>query len=208
MRALIAAFALIFAVSTAANAQSSSEPRVIDPDAAAAFIEAIGEKAVEILRNQDITLEEREAQLRDIVEESFNFRAIGRFALGSATWDAASEAEQAEYLNLFSTFLLQSYTRRFGGYSGQTLVINEASQHRDRDALVVTTIEQDGAEPTGVTWLVRETSNGPRILDVIIEGTSMALTQKREFESILAREQLAGLLELLRLRITRFSAES
>ncbi|MEQ8443479.1 MAG: ABC transporter substrate-binding protein [Alphaproteobacteria bacterium] len=208
MRALIAAIAILFASVSAANAQSSGNVRVIDPADAAAFIESIGAQAVQILRNQDITLEDREAQLRDIVEDSFNFRAIGRFALGSDTWDAASDAERTEYLYLFSTFLLQSYTRRFGGYSGQTLLINEARQHRDRDALVITTIETEGADSTDVTWLVRESEDGPRILDVIIDGTSMALTQKREFEAILAREQLTGLLELLRLRITRFSAES
>ena len=178
-----------------------------EPERAAKFIENLGQRAVDVLRDQSITLEERESKLRGIVHESFDVDVIGRFVLAEF-WKTSDAEERDEFLTLFSDYVLQTYSQRLGGYSGQTLRIDDSRSHRDKDAVVETTIIQDGTDPTTVSWLVRNTDNGLRILDVIVEGKSLALAQKKEFASILAREKMPGLLQLLRLKTSKYSVQS
>ena len=199
MPRMLAAFFALFLMPATVWAQTP-------PDAASAFIEGLGARAVEVLQDQTISLEEREAKLRGIVAESFEVQEIGRFVLDKA-WGRANEEERSEYLDLFADYVLQTYTKRLGGYSGQTLNIQDSKVYRERLALVSTTIEQQGAEDTKVDWLVRKKDGAIKILDVVIDGKSMTLTQKREFASIIAREDIGGLLQLLRLKISKYSAQ-
>lgn len=200
MRRLILAFAVMLLLPSPAFSQTP-------PDEAAQFISSLSESAVAVLRDQSISLDQREQQLREIVSQNFNVRVIGKYVLGDA-WDQTSEDERAEYLNLFSSYVLQTYTQRLGGYSGQTLRVDSSKQHREKDALVSTTIIQDGSDPIAIAWLVRNTKDGMRILDVVIDGKSLALAQKKEFQTIVARDKVSGLLQLLRLKVSKFSAQS
>lgn len=200
MRRLIPFFFALLIVPFQASAQT-------DPEAAEKFISGLGGKAVEVLRDQSISLAEREQALTEIVANSFDVRLIGKFVLGKA-WDGATTEERDEYLDLFSAYVLQSYTQRLGGYSGQELRIDGSREHKNKDAVVSTTILQDGGDPIEVDWLVRDTDNGMRILDVVIGGRSLTLAQKKEFESVIAREKLSGLLQLLRLKVSKYSVQS
>jgi phospholipid transport system substrate-binding protein len=197
---LCTAFFILFLCPAIASAQT-------DPGNAAKFISDLGDKAVEILRDQSSSLEAREAKLREIVANSLDVKAIGEFSVGKA-WDRATEEEKDEYMDLFSVYLLQIYTQRLGGYTGQTLKIEESSAYKDRDAVVRTTIVQDGSDNMEVKWLVRDNEGGMRILDVIVEGKSLALAQRKEFTNIIARDKMSGLLNLLRLKVSKYSAQS
>jgi phospholipid transport system substrate-binding protein len=198
-RFLILIFAFL-AVPTVASAQTS-------PDAAREFVKDLSAQAVVVLSDQSMSLEAREARMRDIVAENVDFRTIGRFVLGDA-WKDASNAERDEYLALFRAFLLETYARRFGGYSGQTLRIEEAKPHGEGNAVVQTTILQDGGEDIRVVWLVATVEGALKIRDIVLNGKSMALTQRSDFATIVRREQIGGLLQLLRLRVSKFSAQS
>lgn len=191
-------FCLFLPLSAAAQA---------DPDEARSFITSLGDKAVEILRNQDVSLDAREAELRAVVAESFDVQTIGRFVLGDA-WKTASEAERADYLALYEDYTVQTYTQRLGGYSGQTLTIKDAKARNERQVVVDTVIEQDGAEDIPIRWLVLATNDGMRILDVVIDGSSLARAQRKEFAAIVAKQKLGGLLQLMRLQVSKFAAQS
>jgi phospholipid transport system substrate-binding protein len=201
---LSTALFVLFLFPSVASAQT-------DPDAAARFISKLGDKAVDVLQDQSTSLESREERLRGIVAESLDIKTIGEFAVGKS-WDRASDEEKEEYMELFSVYLLQIYTQRLGGYTGQTLQIDASSSYKDRDAVVETTIVQEGSDNIDVKWLVRDgdsdSSKGMRILDVIVDGKSLALAQRKEFTNIIAREKMSGLLNLLRLKVSKYSAQS
>lgn len=193
---------LLFCVFLPVNAAAQA-----DPQEAQKFIKSLGDRAVEILRNQDVSLDQREAELRGVIAESFDVQTIGRFVLGN-TWKTASEAQRKQYLSLYQTYTVQTYTQRLGGYSGQTLIIKDATARNETQVLVDTVIEQEGGEPIPIRWLVRSTDKGMRILDVVIDGKSLARAQNREFAAIVAKQKLDGLIQLMQLQISKFSAES
>lgn len=196
------AMAILFSVLLPFSAYAQA-----DPQEARDFIASLGEKAVEILSNQNISLEEREAELREVVAKSFDVRTVGRFVLGNA-WKQASESQREDYLLLYEDYTVQTYTQRLGGYSRQTLTIKDAKIHNETQSIVDTVIQQDGAEDIRVRWLVRSTDNGPRILDIVINGTSLARAQRTEFQAIIAEQDFEGLLQLMRLQVSKFSAQS
>jgi len=177
------------------------------PDEAARFLDALGHKAIAVLGNQSTTLEQREAQVRALLSENFDLKTIGRFVLGRA-WRKASPGQQAEYQRLFEEYVLRTYTRRLGGYAGEKFRIVKAQPLGDKDALVTTEIGRPSGPPLLAGWRVRNSGNGHKILDVMVQGVSMAQTQRSEFSALVRRQGVDGLIEALRARVEKFSARA
>jgi len=168
-------------------------------DGAAALIRRLAEQAFGALRRQDMSLEEREAVFRNLLREGFDMDFIGRFVVGKY-WRDMSPEQRAEYLEVFSEYVLQTYSRRFGGYAGQTFAVAGTRAAGQQDAMVQTRIDQPSGPPILADWRVRVAPAGYRIVDVMVEGVSMAVTQRSEFGAVVQRDGVAGLIEALRAR--------
>lgn len=154
-----------------------------------------------------LPMPEREARIRALLREVFAFETIGRFVL-SSTWRSATPDQRAEYLSLFSEFLVRTYSRRLGGYGGYGFTIAQTKPLGRRDALVTTVINQSSGPALKAGWRVRAGGNGYKIVDVMVEGVSMAVTQRSEFGTIIRRDGLDKLIEILRAKVNTFSAKS
>lgn len=194
---LVCAVALLFSVSSGA-AQTS-------PQAAAQFMQNLSQQALGILGNQSITLAEREAQVRKLLDANFDLHLIGRYVLGPA-WRKASPEQQETYLQLFREWVLRTYSRRLGGYTGQTFEIVGAKPLGQTDAIVDTKISRPSGPPILAGWRVRNTNGRFMILDVMVQGVSMVVTQRSEFRTVVGRNGIDGLIEILRLQVTKFAA--
>ena len=172
---------------------------------AAQFINQLGNQAIETLRAPSLTLEQRESQFRGLLSQGFDLRFIGRFVLGKY-WRLATPAQQNDYLALFGEYVLQTYSARLGGYAGQSLTVVDARQANDKDVVVRTNIERPSGPPIIAEWRVRTTDGRFRIIDVAVEGISMAVTQRSEFAAVVQRDGIDGLLTILRARTTKLPA--
>ena len=74
--------------------------------------------------------------------------------------------------------------------------------------LVNTEITEDGAPPIKAGWRVKTTDGKKQIVDVMVEGTSMAATQRSEFDAIVRRDGVDGLIEVLRVKVTKAPVQS
>ena len=166
------------------------------PGEASKFLDTLASYALNILRSSELSLEAREAKVRGLLAENFDIPRIGRFVLGKS-WRGASDEQKKEYQRLFGQFLTQVYAKRLGGYTGEAFKIVKANAYGKKDALVLTEI---------AGWRVRNGSGGLKILDVMVEGVSMAATQRSEFESVVKSHGVDGLLEMLRLKVDKYSA--
>ena len=163
------------------------------------FISDLGQRTVQILA-ANLAERERETRFRAIFDEGFDVPAIARFVLGTY-WRTASDEQRRTFLTLFETYVVHVYTVRFNEYSGQQLKVTAARAEGDDAALVQSVIAQpSGAPPLRVDWRVSRTDRGYRINDVVVEGVSMAITQRQEFASVIQRNggQIDALLKLLR----------
>lgn len=173
---------------------------------AASFVERLAAQAIEVLHNSSSTLEQREAAFRDLLRQGFDLEFIGRFALGQY-WRSATAEQQRDYQELFSDYVLKTYSRRFGGYAGEALKVVNTRAAGEQDMVVYTRIERPGGGPAILAdWRVRATGGQYRIIDVMVEGISMAQTQRQEFAAVMQQQGLAGLLQALRARTQRLAA--
>ena len=180
--------------------------RIASADAgvsASEFIAGLGERAVSALTSPDLTREEREIRFRELLDTHFDVPAIAKFVLGRY-WRAATDEEKQEFVELFEEFLVQGYARRFAEYSGENFEVRNVRQGSDGYALVQSLVIRPNAENVRVDWRVQDEGNANfRIVDVIVEGLSMAATQRDEFASVIQSKggKVAGLLDVLRAKV-------
>jgi phospholipid transport system substrate-binding protein len=180
--------------------------RIASADAgvsASEFIAGLGERAVSALTGPELSHEERALRFRELLDTHFDGPAIGKFVLGRY-WRTATDEEKQEFIKLFEEFLVQGYARRFGEYSGENFEVRNVRQGTDGFALVQSLVIRPNAENVRVDWRVHgENGDGFRIVDVIVEGLSMAATQRDEFASVIQSKggKVAGLLDVLRAKV-------
>ncbi len=204
-RAIAPFFVIISVLMFFPNAISAAEQT--SPDEAAQFIQALGQEAVRVLGDQNSTLEHREAKVQGLLARSFALNKIGQFVLGKA-WKKASVAQQNEYLQLFAHYVIATYSRRLGGYTGESFEIVKAEPLGKKDAVVFTNISRPSGPPLTCAWRVRRVGDTHQILDVIVEGISMVSAQRAEFASVVKSQGLDGLIQSLRVQVTKFSAQA
>jgi len=177
-------YALV-ALAVVLGLQSFSNSAFAAPNEAAgvAFIKRLGDTALMSLTQTKISRAERETRVRKILQDNFDVKTIGKFALGTY-WREASDKEKAEYTKLFENMIVTTYTSRFEDYSGQKLEVGTAVI-AGKDIIVSSKIVQKDGPPIAIDWRLREKEAGIRIIDVIVEGVSMSVTQRSDFSSVI-----------------------
>ncbi len=170
-----------------------------DDEDAAQFVRGFGEQAIAMLSDPALAPEDREREFRRLLTDGFHLELIGRFVLGRH-WRRASDEERAEFQRLFEDYVVASYARQLGNYAGEQLVIEGGQTQGERGALVSSRITRPQGDPIQVEWRLRRAGEGWRIIDVMVEGISMAVTHRSEFSSVIGSHggRIDGLLEVLR----------
>ena len=150
------------------------------------FINSVTEEAITTLTGKDITKEERARLFRIFMKKHFFINGIAKFVVGRHLRNA-SEVEKKQYFELFEDLLVATYSERFAKYSGEKLLVKNAEMFGKKDIIVHTSMMKVGetGNPLKVDWRVRNKGEAFTIIDVMIEGISMIMTQKSEFSSFL-----------------------
>tara|TARA_B100000519_G_scaffold113170_1_gene97922 strand:+ start:446 stop:1015 length:570 start_codon:yes stop_codon:yes gene_type:complete len=160
------------------------------PEGAANFLRKVGDETIILLKDSDRAQKDKEAELRRILDKSIDMKTIGRFALGK-TWRELDDTQKNRYLALFRDYLLYSYSKRLLTYAGETFSVVRSKPVR-RDALVYTLIKQSSGQPLNTHWRIRHKGDTYFVIDVIVEGISMAVTQRSEFRTVIRKRGVEG----------------
>ena len=166
--------------------------------AAAAFMQSLGSKAIKEITDPALPQAERQARFRTLLDEHFDMAAIAKFTLGRY-WRTATEEQRTEFRQLFEDFIVQSYSTRFAEYHGERFVVAGSTTDERGATVVHSKIDMPSSEDIRVDWRLRAADGGFAIVDIVVEGVSMAVTQRSEFASVIqGRGGIAGLLDALR----------
>ena len=184
---IFAAFMLFFAVfATPASAGKGD---------ASVFLENLAQEAIAVMSDRTISEETRERAFRNLIHRGFDFPKVSRFVLGRH-WRTAAPAERAEFMRLFADFIVGTYAQRLGGYSGERLQIVDERTINRNGVQVSSRIERPGKTSVNVAWRLSRRDGEWRIVDVVVEGVSLAIVQRAEFDAALS--DFAASLESLR----------
>ena len=158
--------------------------RAAGPEQATAFIDQLSRDLAGVINGAG-SVTDKQAGLTKIIDRAVDVADVARFCLGRF-WRIASAEQQAAYLDLFHKVLVKNITGKVGEYQGVTITVGRAAS-RETDILVNSVVNRPGNEPNKVDWLVSLASGGPKIIDVIAEGTSLRLTQRSDYAAFLSR---------------------
>jgi phospholipid transport system substrate-binding protein len=174
-----------------------------------AFIAKLGQDAITLLADKGITPAKRKAEFGRMLRTNFDLKTVGRFVLGRH-WRTATPTQQAEYQRLFETMVVTVYTQRFDAYAGQQFEVAGSAPLGDSkgDVQVKSIIKQMDGPPVAVEWRVRSNAGQYQIVDVVVEGVSMSLTQRSDFDSVVAQGGVDGLIADLKNRVATGTTKS
>ena len=154
----------------------------IEPDV---FVQSTVNRASKIL-SEDLTKKEKIDKLKLIAKETVDIRGIGFYTLGAIRKNL-SDNEKTKYSELFESYFLKSFSSRLSEYTNPEIDVQNKEVLNEKYTIVNSILKATNERPEiKITWRVytKDPSN-PLIRDLIIEGLSLARTQKEEFSSIL-----------------------
>ncbi|MGH6718317.1 MAG: MlaC/ttg2D family ABC transporter substrate-binding protein [Alphaproteobacteria bacterium] len=164
---------------------------------AGAFVQQLGDNALDLLVRQPGSERERADRLRVLLTEHFDLKTIARAVLGP-TWKSADDVQRADYLVAFEDYIVATYSLRVKDYAGETFEVLRETPIDDRDTLVATQIVRPNKAPLRVDYRVRGNGAEYGVVDVMVEGISMLMSQRQEFAAVVQRHGLDGLIAQLR----------
>ena len=161
----------------------SSVSLSIEPDI---FVQSTVNRASKLL-SENISKDEKIEKLKLIAKETVDIRGIGFYTLGSKR-KSLSEDEKKRYAKLFEVYFLKSFSSRLAEYTNPEIDVFNKEKLNDSYTIVNSLLKATNERPEiNIDWRIyTKDPNNPLIRDLIIEGLSLARTQKEEFASVLS----------------------
>jgi len=164
-----------------------------------AFVQSIGDQVVKVLQ-QNLPREKTGEQLNAIWLSAFDVDGIGRAVLGK-NWKKATEEQRKDYMELFPKYVAKLYAIQFSDYSGETFAVKGSRTTSDGATIVTAEIDQPKAEPIKLDFIVQTVAQGLKVTDVKVEGVSLLVTKRSEFDSVVAQKGIDGLIQAMRQKV-------
>ena len=150
------------------------------------FVQSTVNRASEIL-SKNISKEEKMNGLKIIAKETVDIRGVGFYSLGS-TRKALNESQKQKYFDLFENYFLKSFSSRLSEYTNPKIEVKDKIVINKNYTIVNSILVGTSDRPEiKIDWRIyTKNPDDPLIRDLIIEGLSLARTQKEEFASVLS----------------------
>ncbi len=167
---------IIFTLTNISNSNS------IEPDI---FVQSTVNRASQVL-SDNLTKDQKIEKLKSIAEETVDIEGIGMYTLG-AYRKTLSEDQKREYKILFKQYFLKTFSSRLAEYSNPEIQVNSKEKLNKNYTMVSSILVETEQRPEiNINWRIyTKNPDDPKIRDLIIEGLSLARTQKEEFSSII-----------------------
>ena len=158
----------------------------IEPDV---FVQSTVNRASKLL-GENISKDEKIEKLKLIAKETVDIRGIGFYTLGIKRKSLSGE-EKKRYIKLFEKYFLKSFSSRLAEYTNPEIDVTNKEKLNDSYTIVNSVLKATKERPEiNIDWRIyTKDPNNPLIRDLIIEGLSLARTQKEEFTSVLSSNE-------------------
>ena len=174
----------------------------LEPDI---FVQSTVNRAADTLGG-NLSKEERIEELKKIAKDTVDIKGIGFYSLGSHR-KGLSDEKKEEYSKVFENYFMTSFSSRLAEYSNPVIEVNSKEKINENYTIVSSTLVATEKRPAiKIEWRIyTKNPDKPLIRDLIIEGLSLARTQKEEFNSII--QSAGGDVEALLANLRNFSNE-
>ncbi|EME68120.1 ABC-type transport system [Paramagnetospirillum caucaseum] len=171
------------------------------------FVSQLAGTAMETMTAKGISDAERNQRFRTQFTTDVDLPEIGKFVLGRH-WRAATPEQQQDFLKAFEEIVVLTWATRFKDYGGDLrhVVTNAAT---DGGGIVVESkVERDRQTPINLQWKLKKGEADLRVVDLVVEGASMAITYRNEYAAVIQANggKIDGLLGAMRTKIAEMQS--
>ena len=149
------------------------------------FVNKFADEAITILNNNEISDNEKNDKFTNLVMSAIDLNLISQFVL-SKTWKSATNDQKERYISAFKKYFINSYANKLDQYSGEKIIVT-GSEEAGKYIIVDSNIIREGTDTLkfNLKWRLLNTNGDIKIIDLNIEGISLVIAQREEFQSFL-----------------------
>ncbi len=173
-----------------------------------AFVTQLAAKVMETMTIKGVGDSERAARFRAQFTADVDLPDIGRFVLGRY-WRGATPEQQQEFLKAFEDIMVLTWSSRFKDYGGDLRhAVTNVTADGERVVVVESKVDRERQQPIQLQWRLKQTDGGFKVVDLVVEGSSMAITYRSEYASVIQSNggKVDGLLAAMHSKINELQA--
>ena len=153
------------------------------------FVSNFADSAINILSDNEILEGEKNSKFTDLVMSAIDLNLISKFVL-SKTWKNATDDQKERYIQAFKDYFINSYANKLNQYSGEQVEVVDAEE-AGKYVIVNSFIYREGTDTLKINlkWRLLNRDKEIKIIDLNIEGISLIIAQREEFQSFLANNE-------------------
>ena len=153
------------------------------------FVSNFADSAINILSDNEILEGEKNSKFTDLVMSAIDLNLISKFVL-SKTWKNATDDQKGRYIQAFKDYFINSYANKLDQYSGEQVEVVDAEE-AGKYVIVNSFIYREGTDTLKINlkWRLLNRDGEIKIIDLNIEGISLIIAQREEFQSFLANNE-------------------
>ena len=148
---------------------------------------------------------QRYQMMAPAIDQAFDLAGILRVSVGPY-WSSIPAAQQQTLQSVFRAFTIASYVSNFHSYRGRVLVVSPTTRPVGNEQVVTTTITKPSRDPLRIDYVMRQESDGWKVVDVLLSGTiSRVAVQRSDFSSLVSQGDASQLIATLKSKVSTLS---
>lgn len=178
----------------------------IDAKGAEDFVKQLTKQGIEQIINADVSKQEKDARFYKLFTENLDMDKIGQFVLGRY-WRSATPAQRDEFIKVYRDLNTKTWSARFDEFKGKNFVFKGTSPLNSKNSqnqiFVDTEVPLENAQPAKVAWRVEDKNGKYKIVDIVIENVSLAISARNEYTAVIQNSPkgIDGLIEELKSKL-------
>jgi len=156
---------------------------------AEAFVQKTTQEGLVEIINANVSKAEKDQRFKALFNQALDLDFIGKFVLGRY-WRTATPAQQKEFISVYRELNTKTWSQRFDDFKGKKFVFKGTSPSTSADQIFVNSeVPMDQGNPAAVVWRVKEKNGTFKIVDIIIENVSLAITARNEYTTYINKSK-------------------
>lgn len=159
----------------------------VNANGAEQFVKNVTKDGIENIINANIPQKEKDARFEKLFNNALDLKFIGQFVLGRY-WRTASPAQREAFIDAYRELNIQTWSKRFDEFKGRKFIFQGTTPSNSANQVFVNTeVPMDQGAPAKVVWRVKQTGDSYKIVDIIIENVSLAITARNEYSAYIKK---------------------
>lgn len=157
----------------------------VDARGAQKFVEKVTSDGIEQIINANVPQAEKDKRFEKLFNSALDLDFIGKFVLGR-NWRTATPAQRKAFIQVYRELNIKTWSKRFDEFKGKSFVFTGTTPSSSAGQIYVdSTVNMGEGEPAKVKWRVRQEGQEFKIVDIVIENVSLAITARNEYSGFI-----------------------